>query len=82
MLHIIWMFIVGLVVGLLARLIMPGSEHLGIFMTGLLGIAGSFVCGCIARIFSKPADGSIVHLAATPLLLNVRGLNGAFPRVR
>ncbi len=34
MLHYLWMFIVGIVVGLIARFIMPGSEHLGLLMTG------------------------------------------------
>ena len=33
----------GLVVGLLARAIMPGRQSMGIVMTSLLGIAGSFV---------------------------------------
>lgn len=63
MLHYLWMFIVGVVVGAIARFIMPGSEHLGLLMTGVLGIAGSFVGGFIARLFSQPADGAIVHPA-------------------
>ena len=63
MLHLLWMFIVGIVVGAIARLIMPGSEHIGLLMTGVLGIAGSFVGGFIARIFNKPADGALVHPA-------------------
>jgi len=63
MLHIIWMFIVGIVVGAIARLIMPGAENLGILMTGVLGVAGSFVGGFIARLFSKPADGAFIHPA-------------------
>ena len=71
MLHLIWMFIVGVVVGAIARWIMPGTENMGIFMTGLLGIAGSFVGGFIARIFSKPADGSVVHPAG--IILSVIG---------
>ena len=71
MFHILWMFIVGIVVGAIARLIMPGSEGLGLFMTGLLGIAGSFVGGFIARIFSKPAEGAIVHPAG--LFMSVIG---------
>ena len=50
---------------------MPGSEHLGIIMTGVLGIAGSFVGGLIARLFSKPADGSLVHPAG--IFLSVIG---------
>ena len=71
MLHLLWMFIVGIVVGALARWIMPGSEGMGIFMTGLLGIAGSFLGGFVARLFSKPADGAIVHPAG--IILSVVG---------
>ncbi len=33
MLHYLWMFIVGILVGAVARMIMPGSEHLGLLMT-------------------------------------------------
>ena len=61
MFHLIWMFIVGIVVGLIARWIMPGAQGMGLFMTGILGIVGSFVGGYIARLFSKPPEGSPVH---------------------
>ena len=71
MLHYLWMFIVGIVVGAIARFIMPGNEHLGLVMTGILGIAGSFVGGFIARLFNKPADGALVHPAG--LILSVIG---------
>ncbi|GAC1418664.1 MAG: GlsB/YeaQ/YmgE family stress response membrane protein [Novosphingobium sp.] len=71
MLHYLWMFIVGIVVGAIARFIMPGSEHMGILMTGVLGIVGSFVGGTIANLFSKPADGSLIHPAG--LILSVIG---------
>jgi uncharacterized membrane protein YeaQ/YmgE (transglycosylase-associated protein family) len=63
MLHLLWMFIVGIIVGALARLIMPGEQHLGIIMTGVLGIAGSIVGGFIARIFSRPPEGAPFHPA-------------------
>jgi uncharacterized membrane protein YeaQ/YmgE (transglycosylase-associated protein family) len=63
MLHYLWMFIVGIVVGAIARFIMPGSEHVGILMTGVLGVLGSFIGGLIASMFSKPADGSLIHPA-------------------
>ncbi|MDP9124574.1 MAG: GlsB/YeaQ/YmgE family stress response membrane protein [Pseudomonadota bacterium] len=65
------MLIVGLVVGAIARWFMPGVENMGWLMTALLGIAGSFVGGFIARLFSKPADGAIVHPAG--LILSVIG---------
>ena len=71
MLHLLWMFIVGIVVGAIARWIMPGSEHIGIFMTGVLGIAGSFVGGFIARLFNKPADDALVHPAG--IILSIVG---------
>jgi len=71
MFHLLWMFIVGIVVGAIARWLMPGAQHMGLVMTGLVGIAGSFVGGFIARIFSKPADGALVHPAG--LVLSVIG---------
>ncbi|MBS0308206.1 MAG: GlsB/YeaQ/YmgE family stress response membrane protein [Proteobacteria bacterium] len=71
MLHYLWMFIVGIVVGAIARLLLPGSEHIGILLTGALGIAGSFVGGFISRLFSKPADGAMVHPAG--LIMSVIG---------
>lgn len=63
MLHIIWSIIVGFIVGLIARAIMPGAQGLGFIMTTLLGIGGSIVGGLIARLFSKPADGAAFHPA-------------------
>ncbi len=63
MLHIIWYIIVGFVIGLIARAIMPGVQHLGLIMTTLLGIGGSIVGGLIGRLFSKPAPGSTFHPA-------------------
>ncbi|MFL9879537.1 GlsB/YeaQ/YmgE family stress response membrane protein [Herbaspirillum rhizosphaerae] len=69
--HYILMFIVGIVVGAIARLVVPGSEHFGILLTGVLGIVGSVVGGLIARLFSKPADGAFFHPAG--LILSVIG---------
>ena len=63
MLHIIWYIIVGFVIGLIVRAIMPGVQHLGLIMTTLLGIGGSIVGGLIGRLFSKPAPGSTFHPA-------------------
>jgi uncharacterized membrane protein YeaQ/YmgE (transglycosylase-associated protein family) len=71
MFHLLWMLIVGIVVGAIARWIMPGAQAMGLLMTGLVGIAGSFIGGFIARLFSKPADGAIVHPAG--LILSVVG---------
>ena len=69
--HYLWMFIVGLAVGAIARYIMPGAEHMGIILTGVLGIVGSFVGGFIARLFSRPAPGAPFHPAG--IILSVVG---------
>lgn len=46
---LIYMIIVGFVVGLIARAVMPGSQSLGIILTAVLGIAGSLVAGFIGQ---------------------------------
>ena len=71
MLHVLWMFIVGVLVGVIARWIMPGGHEMGIIMTGILGIAGSFVGGFIARLFSKPPEGTPFHPAG--IILSIIG---------
>jgi uncharacterized membrane protein YeaQ/YmgE (transglycosylase-associated protein family) len=63
MLHVIWSIIVGFIVGLIARAIMPGAQHLGFIATTLLGVGGSIVGGLIARLFSKPQPGAPFHPA-------------------
>jgi uncharacterized membrane protein YeaQ/YmgE (transglycosylase-associated protein family) len=42
---ILWMIIIGLIAGALAKAIMPGRDPGGIIVTILLGIAGSVVGG-------------------------------------
>ena len=41
MLSILWTILIGFVVGLIARAIMPGTQRMGFIMTSILGIAGS-----------------------------------------
>jgi uncharacterized membrane protein YeaQ/YmgE (transglycosylase-associated protein family) len=45
--HILGWIVFGLIVGAIARLLMPGRQPLGIILTILLGIAGSFVGGWV-----------------------------------
>ena len=61
--HLIWAVIVGFVVGLIARAILPGAQTMGFFMTAVLGIVGSFVGGFIGSLISKPEPGSKFHPA-------------------
>lgn len=63
MLHLIWSILVGFIVGLIARALMPGDHAMGFWMTSFVGIGGSIVGGLIARIFSRPKDGAFFHPA-------------------
>lgn len=47
--NLLYMAIVGFVVGLIARAVMPGSQNLGIILTAVLGIVGSLVAGFIGQ---------------------------------
>ena len=63
MLHVLWSLVVGFVVGLLARMLVPGADHMGFFATSLLGIGGSVVGGAIARLVNRPEPGAPFHPA-------------------
>jgi uncharacterized membrane protein YeaQ/YmgE (transglycosylase-associated protein family) len=41
--HIVWTILLGLAAGIIAKFIYPGKENMGLIVTALLGIAGSFV---------------------------------------
>lgn len=60
MLHFLWMCVIGLVAGALAKLIMPGRDPGGIIATILLGIAGSLVAGYLGRALGlyQPGQGA------------------------
>jgi uncharacterized membrane protein YeaQ/YmgE (transglycosylase-associated protein family) len=47
--HILWMLIIGLVIGALAKLVMPGKDPGGIIITMVLGVVGSLLAGLIGR---------------------------------
>lgn len=61
--HVIWSLIVGLVIGAFARLFVPGHQNLGILMTSILGIVGSFVGGFVGSLISRPPEGTSFHPA-------------------
>jgi uncharacterized membrane protein YeaQ/YmgE (transglycosylase-associated protein family) len=50
MLGFIWWLIIGLVAGLLARLIVPGRQPMGWVITLILGLVGSVVGGFISSL--------------------------------
>jgi len=71
---ILWTLIIGLVVGALAKLFMPGKDPGGIVVTMLLGVAGSLVAGFLGRAFGwyrSPGEGPgiIVSIIGAMVLL-------------
>ncbi len=55
--EILWLIIVGLVVGFLARLLMPGSDPMGILGTIVIGVAGVFGGYYVARAIFPDNEG-------------------------
>jgi len=54
---LIKMIIVGLIVGAIARWIMPGAQTMGWIMTTLIGIGGAVVGGLISSVIWRSPDG-------------------------
>jgi len=73
--HFLWMCLIGLVAGALAKLIMPGKDPGGIIVTMLLGIAGSLVAGFLGRALGWYQEGQgaglILSVVGAILLLAV-----------
>ena len=69
--------VAGLIIGLLARLILPGRQRIGLLMTLLLGVVGSVIGGTIANalrtgdIWELNVIGFIAAVAASVGLLAV-----------
>lgn len=62
--------LMGLIVGVIAKLVMPGPDPGGIFITILLGIGGAFVGGYVGSFLGL---GSVTGLNLGSLLLAVGG---------
>jgi uncharacterized membrane protein YeaQ/YmgE (transglycosylase-associated protein family) len=63
--HILWTLIIGLVVGAIAKLLMPGKDPGGFIITIILGIAGSFLATYIGRAMGLYRDGSSAGFIAS-----------------
>jgi uncharacterized membrane protein YeaQ/YmgE (transglycosylase-associated protein family) len=74
---VIGFIIAGLVIGLIARAILPGRQHIGIIATLLLGVIGSIIGGTIANalrsgsIWELNVVGFIAAVVASVILLAV-----------
>jgi uncharacterized membrane protein YeaQ/YmgE (transglycosylase-associated protein family) len=63
----VWTLIVGLVVGALAKLFMPGKDPGGFIVTILIGIAGSFVARFLGQAVGWYRPGQTPGLIASIL---------------
>jgi uncharacterized membrane protein YeaQ/YmgE (transglycosylase-associated protein family) len=70
--------VVGLIVGAIARFVLPGEQKMGWIMTCLLGIAGSLIAGYAGQAFGWYAPGEaagwIASVVGAVLLLIVVGM--------
>jgi uncharacterized membrane protein YeaQ/YmgE (transglycosylase-associated protein family) len=75
MLHILWTAIIGIVVGAIAKLIMPGKDPGGIFVTMLIGIAGSFLGTWLGKLVGHYQEGDtagfLMSLVGALILLGI-----------
>jgi uncharacterized membrane protein YeaQ/YmgE (transglycosylase-associated protein family) len=90
---IIWLCIIGLVIGAIARLLLPGRDPIGIFGTILLGIVGSFVGGFLENLVKYHTlsvhsfhtvglIGSVIGAFVVLLLFRLSGLERGHRRGR
>jgi uncharacterized membrane protein YeaQ/YmgE (transglycosylase-associated protein family) len=60
---IVWTIIIGFFIGLISRTFTPQRDTLGLVIFVLLGIAGAFIGGAVARVLGLCPDGRVVCLA-------------------
>jgi len=62
---LLWTVIIGFLVGLIARAVMPGRQIMGIILTTLLGIAGSLLAGYAGQLLGYYKLGDPVGFIAS-----------------
>jgi uncharacterized membrane protein YeaQ/YmgE (transglycosylase-associated protein family) len=73
--QVIGLILIGIVIGIIARLVLPGRQRIGALVTVLLGIVGALVGGIVASaigegdIFELNFIGTIVGIVAAILLI-------------
>jgi len=73
--HWLWVILIGLVIGAVAKLLMPGKDPGGFIITILLGIAGSLVATWLGRVIGlyqeEQSAGFIMSVVGAVLLLAI-----------
>jgi uncharacterized membrane protein YeaQ/YmgE (transglycosylase-associated protein family) len=79
--------VVGLVIGVLGRLVVPGRQHIPVWLTILVGIVAAFIGSALARAFGIPTETSgidwlelLVQVAVAAI--GVAIVSGAYGRRR
>ena len=80
---IVWTLLIGLLVGIVAKALMPGNDPGGIIITSLIGVAGAFIAHAIGKAmgwytqgeaagFLASVGGAIILLALYRMVLGRR----------
>lgn len=67
MMNLLWTILIGAVVGIVARFLMPGKDHGGIILTPLLGIGGAWVANFIGKTIGWYGEGEVAGFIASVL---------------
>jgi len=81
--YLIALFFVGLVVGALARLLLPGPDPMGIGMTALVGLCGTFSAGLFSwYVLHRHGAGLVLSVLLSMLVVWIyrRSRGGAYRR--
>lgn len=77
MMHYLWVALIGLVIGFVARALHPGKDNIGFLMTAVLGIAGSFAATFLGQAVGWYKEGQeagfIMSVLGAVILLVIYG---------
>ena len=75
MFHLLWTVLIGFVIGIIAKFLMPGKDPSGFIITALIGIAGSFLGTYLGRAIGHygPDQGAgfLMSLLGAMILLGI-----------
>ncbi len=78
MLHFLWIALIGLAAGLIARALHPGKDSMGFIMTAVLGVAGSFAATYLGQFIGLYKQGEntgfMMSVIGAIILLVIYGL--------
>ena len=76
--HYVWMVIIGLIVGVIAKFVHPGKDNMGMLLTIVIGIGGSvlatFIGGMVGLYKEGETAGFIMSVIGAVLLLVIYGM--------